>query len=69
MVVGAAGSKKHAKSKAVDAKVAYNKALLELKDQLIGEHASIPTTLSELIEKWNPLYEPQGFRRTLSSIE
>jgi hypothetical protein len=68
MVVGAAGSKKHAKSKAVDAKVAYNKALLELKDQLIGEHASIPTTLSELIEKWNPLYEPQARRNLIEDV-
>jgi len=68
MVVGAAGSKKRAKSKAVDSKVAYNKALLELKDQLIGEHASIPTTLSELIEKWNPLYEPQARKNLIEDV-
>lgn len=68
MVVGEAGSKKRAKSKAADAKVAYNKALLELKDQLIGEHASIPTTLSELIEKWNPLYEPQARKNLIEDV-
>ncbi len=68
MVVGAGGSKKRAKSKAVDSKVAYNKALLELKDQLIGEHASIPTTLSELIEKWNPLYEPQARKDLIEDV-
>ena len=68
MVVGPGGSKNSAKSKAVDARVAYNKALLELKDQLIGEHASIPTTLSELIEKWNPLYEPQARKNLIEDV-
>jgi hypothetical protein len=68
MVVGRGGSKKRPKSKAVDSRVAYNKALLELKDELIGEHASIPTTLSALIEKWNPLYEPQARKNLVEDV-
>jgi hypothetical protein len=39
-----------------------------LKDQLIGEHASIPTTLSGLIEKWNPLYEPQARKNLTEDV-
>ncbi len=62
------GSAKRTKSKAVDAKVAYNKALLELKDQLFGENASIPTALRELIEKWNPIYEPQARKNLIEDV-
>jgi hypothetical protein len=37
---------------------AYRRALQELKLELVGPQKTIPESLHELMEKWNPLYDP-----------
>lgn len=39
---------------------AYRKALQALKLELVGPQKTIPESLHELTEKWNPLYDPQA---------
>jgi len=43
---------------------AFRKALQELKLELVGPERTIPESLQELVEKWNPLYDP-GARTNL----
>jgi len=49
------GAKTYAEKKA-----AYQKAVVALKEQFVGRGGSIPRTLSELAEQWNPLYDPKA---------
>jgi hypothetical protein len=39
---------------------AYRRAISELKTQFVGSDKTVSETLSELIEKWNPLYDPKA---------
>ncbi len=39
---------------------AYRKAVQELKLHFVGSEKTLPETLKELMEKWNPLYDPQA---------
>jgi hypothetical protein len=40
--------------------VAYRKAVHDLKLQFVDSEKTIPQSLRELMEKWNPLYDPQA---------
>jgi len=40
--------------------VAYRKAVHDLKLEFIGSEKTIPQSLKELMEKWNPLYDSQA---------
>jgi hypothetical protein len=39
---------------------AYRRAISDLKEQLVGSDRTIADSLSQLMEKWNPLYDPQA---------
>ena len=39
---------------------AYRRAISDLKEQFVGSDKTIADSLSELMEKWNPLYDPQA---------
>ncbi len=39
---------------------AYRKAVHDLKLEFVGSEKTIPESLKELMEKWNPLYDPQA---------
>jgi hypothetical protein len=39
---------------------AYRRAISSLKEQFVGSDRTIADSLSELMEKWNPLYDPQA---------
>ena len=39
---------------------AYQKAVARLKLELVGRQKSIPESLEELVERWNPLYDTQA---------
>jgi hypothetical protein len=68
IVFGAKAPATKSKSKPVDARVAYKKKLLELKEQLIGEGRSIPQALDEMIEKWNPLFDPKARKNLIEDV-
>ena len=40
--------------------VAYRKAVHDLKLEFVGGEKTIPQSLKELMEKWNPLYDSQS---------
>jgi hypothetical protein len=39
---------------------AYRRAISSLKEQFVGSDKTVADSLSQLIEKWNPLYDPQA---------
>ena len=39
---------------------AYRKSVHDLKLEFVGSEKTIPQSLKELMEKWNPLYDPQA---------
>jgi hypothetical protein len=39
---------------------AYRRAVSDLKEQFVGSDRTIAGSLNELMEKWNPLYDPQA---------
>ena len=51
---------KMAVSVKTDQRAAFRKAVQALKVRFIGRDKTIPQRLDELIEKWNPLFDPQA---------
>jgi hypothetical protein len=47
---------------------AYKKAVQRLKLELVGEDKTIPDSLQELVERWNPLYDPQARRELVEDV-
>jgi hypothetical protein len=39
---------------------AYRRAVSSLKEQFVGPEKTVAASLSQLMEKWNPLYDPQA---------
>ena len=39
---------------------AYRRAVSSLKEQFVGPDKTVADSLSQLVEKWNPLYDPQA---------
>jgi hypothetical protein len=39
---------------------AYRRAVSSLKEQFVGKDKTVADSLSQLVEKWNPLYDPQA---------
>ncbi len=48
--------------------VAYRKAISDLKEQFVGSDRTIAGSLNELMEKWNPLYDPQARRNLVEDV-
>lgn len=51
---------KTAVSVKTDQRAAFRKAVQALKVRFVGQDKTIPQRLDELIEKWNPLFDPQA---------
>ena len=48
--------------------VAYRKVISDLKEQFVGSDRTIAGSLNELMEKWNPLYDPQARRNLVEDV-
>jgi hypothetical protein len=47
---------------------AYRKAVSSLKEQFVGSDRTIADNLNQLIEKWNPLYDPQARKNLVEDV-
>jgi hypothetical protein len=47
---------------------AYRRAIGGLKEQFVGSDKTISDSLSELMEKWNPLYDPQARKNLVEDV-
>jgi hypothetical protein len=47
---------------------AYRRAVSSLKEQFVGADKSIAESLSQLVEKWNPLYDPQSRKNLVEDV-
>ncbi|MBN2553886.1 MAG: hypothetical protein JXB06_14000 [Spirochaetales bacterium] len=47
---------------------AYRRAVSALKEQFVGPDTTIADSLAELIEKWNPLYDPQSRKDLVEDV-
>ncbi|UCF99788.1 MAG: hypothetical protein JSV89_09675 [Spirochaetaceae bacterium] len=47
---------------------AYRKAVTTLKEHFVGSDKTIAESLNELVEKWNPLYDPQARRDLVEDV-
>jgi hypothetical protein len=47
---------------------AYRRAVAELKQQFVGTEKTIPESLKELVDKWNPLYDPQARKNLVEDV-
>ncbi len=59
---------KTAVSVKTDQRAAFRKAVQALKVRFIGQDKTIPQRLDELIEKWNPLFDPQAQRDLVEDV-
>jgi hypothetical protein len=47
---------------------AYRRAIGSLKEQFVGNDRTIADSLNQLIEKWNPLYDPQARKNLVEDV-
>ncbi len=47
---------------------AYRRAISDLKEQFVGSDRTVAGSLSELMEKWNPLYDPQARKNLVEDV-
>ena len=47
---------------------AYRKAISSLKEQFVGSDRTVADSLSQLIDKWNPLYDPQARKNLVEDV-
>lgn len=47
---------------------AYRRAVSSLKEQFVGTDKTIAESLSQLVEKWNPLYDPQARKNLVEDV-
>jgi len=47
---------------------AYRRAIGSLKEQFVGSDRTVAESLSQLIEKWNPLYDPQARKNLVEDV-
>jgi hypothetical protein len=47
-------------SATLEQRAAYRRAIVRLKDEFVGRDKTLNQTLEQLMEKWNPLYDPRS---------
>ena len=47
---------------------AYRRAISDLKEQFVGADRTVAENLRELMEKWNPLYDPQARKNLVEDV-
>jgi hypothetical protein len=56
----AEGPAKKSSAATLEQRAAYRRAIIRLKADFIGQDKTLNQTLEQLMEKWNPLYDPQS---------
>ena len=47
---------------------AYRRAISSLKEQFVGSERTVADSLSQLMEKWNPLYDTQARKNLVEDV-
>jgi hypothetical protein len=55
-------------SATLEQRAAYRRAVIRLKTDLVGKDKTVNQTLDELMEKWNPLYDPQARENLVTDV-
>jgi hypothetical protein len=54
------GGEKPPSSATLEQRAAYRRAIIRLKSEFVGRDKTLNQTLEELMERWNPLYDPRS---------